>query len=718
MTQEPDYHHLVVAEARAEDIGRGIVRVDPDVIQGLGLRSGDTVEVRGENATAIARLLPNFPADRGKNEARMDGVTRGNADAGIGRTVSLKPLPCQPAEAITLRSPASRNLTTNDIEHLARRVDGVPVRTGDLLAVVLFGGRIEELRVERTEPSGAVMIQPNTMLQVLSTATKPDAKPTARKAARGLGSYEDIGGLDKEVKRLREMVELPLSRPEIFTRLGITPPRGVLLYGPPGTGKTLLARAVAAETRASFHYINGPEIIHKHYGASEAKLREIFATAAKSAPAIIFIDEIDAIAPRRDQVVGEVEKRVVATLLTLMDGLADRGDLVVIAATNLPNMLDPALRRPGRFDRELALGVPNREGRRGILGIHTRGMPLEADVDLDRLADMTHGFTGADIQSLCREAAMTVLRRHEMALAEGNMSPADLRLDMNDFEQTVRQITPTALREVTVEVPRVQWSEVGGVGDVKQKLIESIVWPMRHAELYAQYHLRPPKGVILYGPPGTGKTLLARALATEAQMNFIALRGPELLSKYVGESERGVREIFAKARQAAPCILFFDELDSLVPQRGRTQGTDVTDRVVAQMLVEMDGVQPLGDVWLVGATNRLDLIDPALMRPGRFELKLAVGLPNEEERLSILHVHAAHRPLAPDVSLEHLAAETSGASGADLAMLCARAALVAIRRVVETGGGEPAATMTKADFAAVLREWREQSPTIPEGNPI
>lgn len=708
---------LIVAEARVEDVGRGILRVDPDVMQALGLRSGDTVEISG-GGTAVARLLPNFPADRGKGEARMDGVTRGNANVGLGRTITLKPFPCQAAGSITLRSEAERRLTPNDIEYLARRVDGVPVRSGDRVEIVLFGGRTEELLVEQTEPAGAVIIQPNTMLQVRSAANAPAGQKgsgaatpkAARGLGRGLGSYEDIGGLDKEVKRLREMVELPLSRPELFARLGITPPRGVLLYGPPGTGKTLLARAVAAETKASFHYINGPEIIHKHYGASEAKLREIFDTARKSAPAIIFIDEIDAIAPRRDQVVGDVEKRVVATLLTLMDGLAGRGDVVVIAATNLPNALDPALRRPGRFDRELALGVPNRDGRRGILAIHTRGMPLEPDVDLDHLADMTHGFTGADLQALCREAAMTVLRRHETALADGDMSPSSLRLTMNDFEQTVRQITPTALREVTVEVPRVRWSEVGGADGAKQRLQESIVWPMRHAETYARYDLHPPKGVILHGPPGTGKTLLARALATEAQVNFIPLRGPELLSKYVGESERGVREVFAKARQAAPCILFFDELDSLVPQRGRSQGTDVTDRVVAQMLVEIDGIQPLGDVWLVGATNRVDLIDPALLRPGRFELKLAVGLPNEEERLSILRVHTARKPLAADISLAALAEETAGASGADLAMLCARAALAAVRRAVAAGesASQAGAAITRADFAEALTEWRGQ----------
>lgn len=704
---------LIAAEARAEDIGRGILRVDPEVMLALGLRSGDTVEIQGDR-TAIARLLPNFPADRGKGEARMDGVTRGNAGVGIGRPVSLKPQPCQPADSITLRSEAGRRLAQSDIEYLARRVDGVPVRIGDRLGIVLFGGRTEELVVERAEPTGAVMIQPSTMLQVRSPTPEPAGRegggaagPATRRSRPSLGSYEDIGGLEQEVKRLREMVELPLARPELFARLGINPPRGVLLYGPPGTGKTLLARAVAAETRASFHYINGPEIIHKHYGASEAKLREIFETARKSAPAIIFIDEIDAIAPRRDQVVGDVEKRVVATLLTLMDGLADRGDLVVIAATNLPNALDPALRRPGRFDRELALGVPNRDGRRKILAIHTRGMPLEPDVDLDRLADMTHGFTGADLQSLCREAAMAVLRRHETALAEGGMSPAGLHLAMGDFEQTVRQITPTALREVTVEVPRVRWSEVGGAGEAKQRLQESILWPMLHAGTYARYDLQPPKGVILHGPPGTGKTLLARALATEAQVNFIALRGPELLSKYVGESERGVREVFAKARQAAPCILFLDELDSLVPERGRNQGTDVTDRVVAQMLVEMDGIRPLGDVWLVGATNRLDLIDPALLRPGRFELKLAVGLPDEDGRLDILRVHTARKPLSPEIKLRVLAAETEGASGADLAMLCSRAALAAVRRAV-AAGTEGAGAITPADFTEALAEWRAQ----------
>lgn len=716
MTDAPS---LIAVEARTEDIGRGILRVDPEAMQALGLRSGDTVEITGER-TAIARLLPNFAADRGKREARMDGVTRANAGISPGRPITLKPLPCKPAESVVLRSEAGRKLAASDIEYLARRVDGVPVRIGDRLGIVLFGGRTEELIVERAEPAGPVMIQPSTMLQVRAPQPEPAARETssgggggggstARRGKASLGSYEDVGGLEHEVKRLREMVELPLSRPELFARLGITPPRGVLLYGPPGTGKTLLARAVANETRASFHYINGPEIIHKHYGASEAKLREIFETARKSSPAIIFIDEIDAIAPRRDQVVGDVEKRVVATLLTLMDGLADRGDLVVIAATNLPNSLDPALRRPGRFDRELALGVPNRDGRRKILAIHTRGMPLEADVDLDRVAEMTHGFTGADLQALCREAAMAVLRRHEAALTEGRMSPSGLHVEMGDFESTVRTITPTALRETTVEVPRVQWGDVGGAVDVKRRLQESVIWPLRYASTYAQYDLQPPKGLIMHGPPGTGKTMLARALATEAQVNFVAVRGPELLSKYVGESERGVREIFVKVRQASPCILFLDELDSLVPARGRSQGNDVTDRVVAQFLVEIDGVRPLKDVWLVGATNRLDLIDPALLRPGRFELKLAVDLPDEDGRLDILRVHTARKPLAPDVELRVLAAETAGMSGADLAMLCSGATLAAVRRAVlsrEGGGGEAAPSITARDFAAALAEQR------------
>jgi transitional endoplasmic reticulum ATPase len=705
---------LIAVEARTEDIGRGILRVDPEAMQAMDLRSGDTVEIVGER-TALARLLPNFPPDRGKREAHMDGITRANAGISLGRPVTLRPLPCKPAESVILRLEAGRKLAPSDTEYLARRVDGIPLRVGDRLGIVLFGGRTEELVVERVEPAGAVIIQPSTLLQVKTPQPEPAARGAAaapRQGKANLGSYEDVGGLEKEVKRLREMVELPLARPELFARLGITPPRGVLLYGPPGTGKTLLARAVAAETRASFHYINGPEIIHKHYGASEAKLREIFETARKSSPAIIFIDEIDAIAPRRDQVVGDVEKRVVATLLTLMDGLADRGDLVVIAATNLPNSLDPALRRPGRFDRELALGVPNRDGRRKILSIHTRGMPLEEEVDLDRVAEMTHGFTGADLQSLCREAAMSVLRRHEVALTDGTVSPSGLHVEMHDFEDTVRQITPTALRETTVEVPHVHWADVGGVTDVKRRLQESVVWPLRYASTYARYDLQPPKGLILHGPPGTGKTLLARALATEAQVNFVSIRGPELLSKYVGDSERGVREIFAKVRQASPCILFLDELDSLVPERGRSQGNDVTDRVVAQFLVEIDGVRPLNDVWLVGATNRLDLIDPALLRPGRFELKLAVDLPDEDGRLEILRVHTARKPLGQDVDLGRLAADTAGFSGADLAMLTSGATLEAVRRAVqaqETGAAEPAA-ITSADFAAALAEMRAQRP--------
>jgi transitional endoplasmic reticulum ATPase len=700
---------LKVGEARAEDVGRGVARVDPEVMERLGLATGDTVGIAGSR-DAVARLLPNFPADRAKSVVRIDGATRLNAGAAVDKDVEIRPVACRGAKSIVIRAAAGRRLTEVDIEYTAKRIDGVPVRAGDQLRVVMVGGHYEEFTVETTVPPGPVIIQPATLLEVL---TAPAASPGQPERSReGFASYEDVGGLEKEILRLREMVELPLTRPDLFARLGITPPRGVLIYGPPGTGKTLLARVVAQEASARFFHVNGPEIIQKFYGQSEAALRDIFEKARKAAPAIIFIDEIDAIAPKRDQVVGDVEKRVVAQLLTLMDGLKDRGDVIVIAATNLPNAIDPALRRPGRFDREISLGVPNVEGRRKILAIHSRGMPLGPDVDLGRVAEMTHGFTGADLQALCREAAIAVLRRHKLLLGGGEVTAADLELRMEDFDETVPQIIPSALREVTIETPSVRWEDVGGMEAIKESLRETIVWPVQHAEIFRRFDLEPPRGIILHGPPGTGKTLLARALASEAKINFISVRGPELLSKYVGDSERAVREAFGRARQAAPCILFIDEIDSLTPRRGRSSGTDVTDRVVAQFLTELDGVRPLRDVWLVATTNRLDLIDSALLRPGRLELKLAVGLPELASRRAVLEVHARKKPLAADVDLDRMAEVTEGFSGADLATLCRRAALAAVRREVSGSKSRRGSNLAvrMIDFDDALADMRLSEP--------
>jgi transitional endoplasmic reticulum ATPase len=532
--------------------------------------------------------------------------------------------------------------------------------------------------------------------------------------------YEDIGGLKPQMHRIREMIELPLRYPEVFERLGIDAPKGVLLHGPPGCGKTLIARAIAHETEAQFFAVSGPEIIHKFYGESEAHLRKVFDEATRQGPSIIFLDEIDAIAPRREQVAGEVEKRVVAQLLALMDGLNRRHNVIVIGATNIPNALDPALRRPGRFDREIAIPIPDRNGRLDILEIHSRGMPLKPDVDMSRLAEITHGFVGADLEALCREAAMICLRD---ILADLDFSLAKipyerlarLEVRMDHFLTALREVEPSAIREVFVEVPNVRWSDVGGLARLKQRLVEAVEWPLRYAPLFEQAGVRPPKGILLSGPPGCGKTLLAKAIANESQVNFISVKGPALLSKYVGESERQVREVFRKARQAAPCIIFFDELDALMPSRGgAASDTPVTDRVLSQFLAELDGIEELKGVLVLGATNRLDRLDPAVLRPGRFDEVVEIPLPEEPERREIFEVHLRGKPVAPNVKISDLAAKSKGFSGAQIASVCNLAALRAVRRAVALAGDSdtgkpPLATQAKAqiepdDLAAALAE--------------
>ena len=567
---------------------------------------------------------------------------------------------------------------------------------GDTTLVMMLGHAIP-FTVVRTRPHGIVRITHDTQVHIRS-----EPVPEIRGVPRT--TYEDIGGLHEEIQRIREMVELPLRHPELFQRLGIDPPKGVLLHGPPGCGKTLLARAVANESEANFFSINGPEIMSKFYGESEARLREIFQQAQQNAPSIIFIDEIDAIAPKREEVTGEVERRVVAQLLALMDGLAARGNVIVIGATNRPDALDPALRRPGRFDREIEIGVPDKQARYEILQIHTRGMPLAEDVDLKKLAEMTHGYTGADIAALCRETAMKALRRYlpEINLEEERIPPSVLEkmeIRMEDFLNAYKEITPTAMREVYVEIPTVHWEDIGGLEDVKKELREAVEWPLKNPEIFKRFGIRPPKGILLYGPPGCGKTLLARAVATESEANFITIKGPEVFSKWVGESEKAVREVFRKARMAAPAVIFFDEFDSLVPRRGMGVGDSmVTERVISQLLTEMDGIMRLEDVVVIAATNRPDIIDPAVLRPGRFDRLIYVPTPDEKARLEIFKIYTKNMPLAKDVNLEELARATKGYSGADIEALCREAALNALRRDLN------AKEVTKADFDAAMEK--------------
>lgn len=696
---------LTVGDAPAEDTGRAFARIDPEAMTALGLNPGDIVELIGPRA-GLARVMPSRSADRGAGLVRLCAAGRENTGARAGDSLRLRPLSCAEAARLTVAAPGPDPLEPADLSWIASRIDGVPARMGDLIVLPLFDGRLARVVVTATEPAGAVVVGPATVLATEQPARRSPPRRRAGPLPAGVAGvrYDNVGGLERELQRLREMVELPLRHPQVFERLGISPPRGVLLHGAPGTGKTLMARAVAAETHASFLSLDAPSVMQKHYGESEAKLREVFEKASAQAPAIIFIDEIDAIASKRDSGVGEVEKRVVAQLLALMDGLGDRGQIVVIAATNLPNNLDPALRRPGRFDREIAIGIPDRTGRREILGVHSARMPLDRDVDLDALADDTHGFTGADLSALCREAAMALLRRTMAGLPPEAAPPADLRIAAADFQTALAEVVPSGLREVTVEIPETRWRHVGGLGPARSVLTEWLVWPRHRPELFAALKLRAPRGVVLHGPPGTGKTLLARTLASEAGVNFIPVRGPELLSRYVGDSELAVRELFETARRAAPCLLFFDEIDSLAPVRGGSAGSDVPDRVVAQLLVEIDGVRPLGDVMLLAATNRLDRVDPALLRPGRFDLKLRIDLPTEPERLEILAIAMEGRPVEDGLDLAHVAAQTEGWSGAELRSLCDAAALQAARRTVASGA---VPCLTAADFDHAQAEARE-----------
>jgi len=669
-----------VAEAQTRDVGRGIARVDPEVISKMGWATGDAIEIQGRKKT-FALLWPAQQVDSGRGIIRIDGSTRNNAGIGIDDKVVVKRIEASLAEHVTL-APTEPLRITGGEEYLGQLLYGRIIGKGDEIAISVMNRRID-LIVTRVEPNAsAAIVNENTEISISEEVAKPQ-----RNLPRV--TYEDIGGLRGEIVKVREMIELPMKHPELFERLGIEAPKGVLLHGPPGTGKTLLAKAVANETNAHFISITGPEIMGKYYGESEERLRQIFEEAEKNAPSIVFIDEIDSIAPKREEVTGEVEKRVVAQLLSLMDGMESRGKVVVIAATNRPNAIDPALRRPGRFDREIEIGVPDSKGRLEILQIHTRGMPLTEDVDLQKLASSSHGFVGADLGALAKEAAMRSLRRVLPSIdLEKKSIPAEVLnkivVKMSDFQDALTEIEPSAMREVLVEVPNVRWSDVGGLVTIKKELQESVEWPLKYRDVFDYAKTRPPKGILLYGPPGTGKTMLAKAVANESEANFISIKGPELLSKWVGESERGVREVFHKARQAAPCIVFMDELDSFVPTRGVSMGdSQVTERVLSQILTELDGLEELRDVVIIGATNRPDMIDQALLRPGRFDKLMYVSVPDLEARKEIFRIHLNGRPLSKDISAEDLAKKTEGYSGADIQAVADTASMLAIREYID-----------------------------------
>ena len=666
---------LKVAEAPQNLVGRGIAVVDPKIIHENGWQSGDVIQIIGEKRT-FAKVWPGQTVDYGRGLIRIDGYLRSSIGSGLDDRVTIKKADAKPATSLTLYPTEPLRIVGAE-KYLAQLMEGRVINQGANITINIMGRRVD-LVITKAEPKAdAVIINRNTIIQFTDKAPKQTQKNIPNI------TYEDIGGLDREIAKVREMIELPLKHPELFERLGVDAPKGVLLHGPPGTGKTLLAKAVANETQANFYHIGGPEIMSKFYGESEGKLREIFKEAQENAPSIIFIDEIDSIAPKRDEVSGDVEKRIVSQLLTIMDGLEGRGKLVVIGATNRPNALDPALRRPGRFDREIEIGLPDRKGRHQVLMIHTRGMPLTEEVDLEQISSRTHGFVGADLEALAKEAAMGALRRvlPEINLDEESV-PAEIldkiNVTMNDFEDSLKEVPPSSMREILVESPNVKWEDVGGMEETKQELMEAIEWPLKYKEIFEHASVKPPKGIMLYGPPGTGKTLIAKAVATESEVNFISIKGPELLSKWVGESEKGVREIFRKARQAAPCIIFFDEIDSIVPPRGKSIGTNVTERVVSQILTELDGLESLKDVVVVAATNRVDMVDPAIMRPGRIDRILYIPNPDLEARKAILGIHTRGKPLAEDVDLDKLAELMEGYSGADIAATASAASQSAI----------------------------------------
>ncbi len=675
---------LKVLEAYTRDVGRGVARIDYDSMDTLNASTGDVIEIKGKRRT-VAKCLPLYPSDEGKGIIRIDGLGRNNSGIAIGDTIAVRKIKAVAAEKVVV-APLEA-IPPIDERYLADALESVPLIKGDNVMVPYFGGRLNFQVIGVTPAADAVLITQKTVFHIAEKGETLRGVPQV--------TYEDIGGIHNEIKKVREMIELPLRHPEIFEKLGIEAPKGVLLYGPPGTGKTLLAKAVANESQAHFISISGPEIMSKFYGESEARLREIFKEAREKAPSIIFVDEIDSIAPKREEVTGEVERRVVSQMLSLMDGLESRGKVIVISATNRPNAIDPALRRPGRFDREIEIKVPDKKGRKDILAIHSRNMPLGEDVNIEKISSVSHGYVGADLEYLCKEAAMKCLRRllPILNLEEEKLPPETLdKLIVNhdDFTKALIEVTPSGMREVFIENPDVKWEDVGGLKEVKQELQEAVEWPMKYPGLYDKLGHKMPRGILLHGPSGTGKTLLAKAVATESEANFVSVRGPELLSKWVGESERGIREIFKRARQSSPCVVFFDEIDSIAPIRGAGGETAVSERVVSQLLTELDGMENMHGVVVLAATNRADMIDPALLRPGRFDKIIQIPLPDKESRKSILEINAEKIPTIIEesdpnhVDFEKLADLTDGLSGADTAAIANTAVSLVIHKFLDS----------------------------------
>ena len=698
---------LKVLEAYTRDVGRGVARIDYDSMDTLNASTGDVIEIKGKRRT-VAKCLPLYPSDEGKGIIRIDGLGRNNSGIAIGDTISVRKIKAVAAEKVVV-APLEA-IPPIDERYLADALESVPLIKGDNVMVPYFGGRLTFQVIGVTPAADAVLVTQKTVFHIAEKGETLRGVPQV--------TYEDIGGLTDEIKKVREMIELPLRHPEIFEKLGIEAPKGVLLYGPPGTGKTLLAKAVANESNAHFISISGPEIMSKFYGESEARLREIFKEAREKSPSIIFVDEIDSIAPKREEVTGEVERRVVSQMLSLMDGLEARGKVIVISATNRPNAIDPALRRPGRFDREIEIKVPDKKGRKDILAIHSRNMPLSDDVNIDKISAVSHGYVGADLEYLCKEAAMKCLRRllPILNLEEEKIPPETLdKLIVNndDFLKALIEVTPSGMREVFIENPDVKWDDVGGLEEVKRELQEAVEWPMKYPGLYDKLGHTMPRGILLHGPSGTGKTLLAKAVATQSEANFVSVRGPELLSKWVGESERGIREIFKRARQSSPCVVFFDEIDSIAPIRGAGGETAVTERVVSQLLTELDGMENMHGVIVLAATNRADMIDPALLRPGRFDKIIQIPLPDKESRKSILKINAAKIPIISDendpqhVDIDKIAELTDGLSGADTASIGNTAVSLVIHEFLDSHPDEKDIEKTTIDAKVTMKHFEE-----------
>ncbi|MXZ13731.1 MAG: AAA family ATPase [Candidatus Dadabacteria bacterium] len=695
---------LKISEIHSKDWGKGYARISSLDMKELGLTSWDLIQIDGRKKTVVRALPLDIDEEETESVIEIDTVTRENAGVGLDDIVIVTKADLEKASRITL-CPRDKAFLYDPAKskRLSNRLEGLAVTVGDRVSVRVSAAKTEDFDVLTAMPEHSVIISQKTRMDVIQ---RPKTKVDAERI-----SYADIGGLLSQIKRIKEILEFPIRFPSLFEKLGVQPPRGVLLTGPPGSGKTLLAKAIAFETNSNFQVINGPEIIHRFYGESEAKLRQIFEAATKNQPSIIFLDELDAIAPRRDKVTGDVEKRVVAQLLSLMDGLTNRGNVTVIGATNLPDMLDPALRRPGRFDREIHLPVPDTKARLEIFQVHSRSMPLSNDVDLQRLSELSSGYVGADIENLCREAAINSLTNILPDMEEDSASDFGqsfpVEVSMENFLEALRNIHPSAIREIVAEIPKTSWEDVGGLENVKNDLIESVIWPMKHRNFYEALDVTSPRGIMLHGPPGTGKTLLAKALANRTEVNFISIKGAELLSKYVGESERAVREVFRKAKQVSPCIVFFDEIDALCPRRSESNSTRVSERVVSQLLAEIDGVEELPDVLVLAATNRIDMVEPALLRPGRFDLVVEVPAPSKQEILEILKIHTWKKPLGTDIKISALAEQLEGRTGADVKLVCNRASLHAIKE--HLGKNKKVIKLCKRHFDLALAELQKRS---------